>query len=400
MTLGGLLRKFRRRYLWALDVHTTLGTLGPLSLQIQADRVEGESYQIQAESRVPDQDFITRLAVLMYPLLDPDSDLYWQRILTALEQRFREHIPSALRERLHAYASRLADTTDIPIQVDGARLDPQQLYLQFARGFYFGREPQAQAAIHALFAVPLMGPLLWSRFYVYTVNGFELTSVLYDIVLALGETEAFQEFRREQKTGPGQCIYCTQTEGSFTSEEHILPEALGNDDLVLARGYVCDGCNNGLLALLDRTLLDFPPIAFLRAHYVPHLKGGKFPSANLQNMEVKKTLPTRIEIHAKDKAGLPREEETLPDGSVRLNISARGTWNTPLVARAYCKIALGTVAHDEGAAFALDSRYDPARLHSWRTGVPQPLVSQQLRPGASTHDGVLAKAAARLNVRH
>jgi hypothetical protein len=335
MTLWGLLRKFRSRYLWASDVHRTLSTLGPLSLQIQADRVEGENYQIQAESRVPDQDFVTRLAVLMYPLLDPDSDLYWQRILTALEQRFGEHIPPALRERLQAYASRLADTTGIPMQVNGARLDPQQLYIQFARGFYFGREPQAQAEIHALFAVPLMGPLLWSRFYDYTVDGFELTSVLYDIVLALHETDAFQEFRHEQETGPEQCIYCTKTEGHFTSEEHILPEALGNDDLVLARGYVCDGCNNGLLALLDRTLLDFPPIAFLRTHYVPHLKGGKLPSANLQNMEVKKTLPTRIEIHAKDKTGLPREEETLPDGSVRLNISARGRWNMPLVARAY-----------------------------------------------------------------
>jgi HNH endonuclease len=105
-----------------------------------------------------------------------------------------------------------------------------------------------------------MGPLLWSWFYDYTLNGFELTSVLYDIVLALRATDAFQEFRREQKTGPGQCIYCTKTEGSFTSEEHILPEALGNDDLVLESGYVCDSCNNGLLALLSGASTKFMPL--------------------------------------------------------------------------------------------------------------------------------------------
>jgi hypothetical protein len=282
---------------------------------------------------------------------------------------------------MQAYAHRLANPTGFSIQVKDERLNPQQVYLQFTRGFYFGREPQAQAEIHGLFAVPLMGPLLWSWFYDYTANGFELTSVLYDIVLALRETDDFEEFRREQETGPGQCIYCTKTEGSFTSEEHILPEALGNDDLVLGRGYVCDGCNNGLLALLDRALLDCPSIAFLRAHYVPHVKGGKFPSANLQNMEIKKTLPTRIEIHAKDKTGLPHEEETLPDGSVRLNISARGTWNMPLVARAYFKIALGTVAHDSGAAIALDRRYDPARAFiRGEQGFPNPLFVNSSGP--------------------
>jgi hypothetical protein len=44
------------------------------------------------------------------------------------------------------------------------------------------------------------------------------------------------------------------------------------------------------------------------------------------------------------------------------------------VARAYFKIALGTVAHDEGAAFALDSRYDPVRAFiRGAQGFPNPL---------------------------
>lgn len=42
---------------------------------------------------------------------------------------------------------------------------------------------------------------------------------------------------------PFMCILCGQT-GPFSSEEHIVPHSLGNDILVLARGWVCDRCNN------------------------------------------------------------------------------------------------------------------------------------------------------------
>jgi hypothetical protein len=60
------------------------------------------------------------------------------------------------------------------------------------------------------------------------------------------------------------CIYCLQITGSFESEEHIFPESLGNKDLILGRGYVCDRCNNGILAVLDNALMKFEPIAFLQ----------------------------------------------------------------------------------------------------------------------------------------
>lgn len=29
-----------------------------------------------------------------------------------------------------------------------------------------------------------------------------------------------------------------------TSEEHIIPKSLGNDELILKRGTICDKCNN------------------------------------------------------------------------------------------------------------------------------------------------------------
>ena len=36
------------------------------------------------------------------------------------------------------------------------------------------------------------------------------------------------------------CLYC-KAEESFTTVEHVIPESLGNDDLLL-KGDVCDVC--------------------------------------------------------------------------------------------------------------------------------------------------------------
>jgi hypothetical protein len=79
-------------------------------------------------------------------------------------------------------------------------------------------------------------------------------------------------------------------------------------------------------------------------------------------MEIRKTTPTYIEIHAKDKTGLPREQEDLGDGLVRFKLSSSDhTFNAALIGRAYFKIALGTIAHDQGAEYALVECYEPAR---------------------------------------
>ena len=42
---------------------------------------------------------------------------------------------------------------------------------------------------------------------------------------------------------PFKCILCNDG-SSFISKEHIVPHSLGNDILVLAKGWVCDNCNN------------------------------------------------------------------------------------------------------------------------------------------------------------
>jgi hypothetical protein len=96
MTLWALLQKFRRHYRWTSDAHRPLRNRGPLLLQIQGNKIHDDQFEIHAEHQTPDQEFTPRLAVLMYPLLDPESETYWQHILAGLEKQFRDEIPQAL----------------------------------------------------------------------------------------------------------------------------------------------------------------------------------------------------------------------------------------------------------------------------------------------------------------
>lgn len=71
------------------------------------------------------------------------------------------------------------------------------------------------------------------------------------------------------------CVFCDSVDNSFVSKEHVLPESLGILEKVLPRGVVCDSCNNGPLAEVDKALSEFDPVAILKAlHQVPSKKGA------------------------------------------------------------------------------------------------------------------------------
>lgn len=52
---------------------------------------------------------------------------------------------------------------------------------------------------------------------------------------------------------PFVCIFCAGS-GPFTSDEHIVPHSLGNDIVILGKGWVCDSCNNTFSAFESRVL--------------------------------------------------------------------------------------------------------------------------------------------------
>jgi hypothetical protein len=79
------------------------------------------------------------------------------------------------------------------------------------------------------------------------------------------------------------CLFCRQSDGGFTSVEHILPESLGNETLTLPVGVVCDRCNNGVLAEPDQALGSFLPIEMMKTwHGIPS-KAGKLPEFKFDN---------------------------------------------------------------------------------------------------------------------
>jgi hypothetical protein len=132
---------------------------------------------------------------------------------------------------------------------------------------------------------------------------------------------------------------------------------------------VCAACNNRL-SKLDKALLDFEPLAMLRAVYGPMTKKGKFPKARLRDIDIEKTAPREIRVTQKSGKAMPAPVAD-EDGLVRFSITGTGTRRADpiLVGRALFKIALGLVAHDAGPDAALDPRYDDARAFVL-TGTP------------------------------
>lgn len=52
------------------------------------------------------------------------------------------------------------------------------------------------------------------------------------------------------------CLFCKQPSDKSTSEEHIVPESLGNKGYVLTKGIVCDQCNNYFAVKIEKTVLE------------------------------------------------------------------------------------------------------------------------------------------------
>jgi len=160
----------------------------------------------------------------------------------------------------------------------------------------------------------------------------------------------------------GPCIYCLSSDGSFSAPEHVYPESLGNERIVLSPGTVCDECNHGILAQLDQYLIDFEPIALLRVHRVPKTKQGKGPKANFQNMRIERVDDDNIRLVAKDKTGGVRSRQKMGQGWVKLGFETRARPLRPVqLGRALYKVALGSIAFKQGPPAALEPRYDKAR---------------------------------------
>lgn len=75
---------------------------------------------------------------------------------------------------------------------------------------------------------------------------------------------------------PGTCIFCLKP-GPFEKIEHPIPESLGNDDLTMATGFVCDLCNQYFGTKIEREVLASPPWSVERTAACVRTKKGKLP---------------------------------------------------------------------------------------------------------------------------
>jgi hypothetical protein len=75
------------------------------------------------------------------------------------------------------------------------------------------------------------------------------------------------------------CLFC-RSQGPFSTEEHVIPESLGNTDLIL-RGEVCDACQRYFGKEVERYVLSKTPIGFWRVLLGIRTKRGKLPRIDL-----------------------------------------------------------------------------------------------------------------------
>jgi hypothetical protein len=79
------------------------------------------------------------------------------------------------------------------------------------------------------------------------------------------------------KTPPFKCLFCLSATALFTRVEHPIPESLGNDDLILEPGFVCDACNQYFGTKVESPVISAPPFGVERVRSDVKTKKGKHP---------------------------------------------------------------------------------------------------------------------------
>jgi len=70
------------------------------------------------------------------------------------------------------------------------------------------------------------------------------------------------------------CIFCNKNSDDSKSVEHIVPESIGNISHVLAKGIVCDKCNNYFATKIEKELLNQPYFISVRQRNIIKSKKG------------------------------------------------------------------------------------------------------------------------------
>jgi hypothetical protein len=295
---------------------------------------------------------VSRQAALLRPFMASTSPIELRSMWHALIATGA--VNDETRARIERSFER-SDRLSMSLVLNGHPLTARDIYFAYGEGKFFADDPQAKELLAQLNLGP-MAALIPMLFHDASIGFASLVFEVLDELLSY--ERANLSAARDDR--PARCIYCGAGDGDFRSEEHVLPESLAGDMLVIRE--VCAECNNRL-SRFDQVLIDFEPVALLRTVYGPLSKKGKFPKAEFRDMTIEKAAPRHIRVRGKRGAKAPNPPEPQPDGTVRFTISATGRnrFDPVPLARSLFKIGLGLVAHDAGPDTALEDRYAPAR---------------------------------------
>lgn len=179
-----------------------------------------------------------------------------------------------------------------------------------------------------------------------------------------------KEARAQEGMARG-CLVCRGRDGGFTTEEHAIPESMGNAEIVLPNGVTCDACNNGVLSDLDQALCEFFPLKMRRTLLGIESKAGKVPHTRFQTGSVShRGIGPNGEPSLFFEINSARDRKTFYEAGregdrVKLKFNASGGRRlTPrycsVIARALLKSALECAWLDHGEMM-LEARFDHVR---------------------------------------
>jgi hypothetical protein len=331
----------------ARGVHKKLGE-GSIGFSLRFDAGKAPS----AGVRLPNERVIHRFVVAMRPLLSRESPIS----LWAIWEKLRSHPELRLEAEEIAEveaAFQKLERGPIAYRFNETDMTQRDVYERVGKGAYFEEQLSDARALRVLAGTPAL-KMLWFSFFSFCEDAYPLARWLFEKASAIAE-------KPQGPIGPSSCIFCRRGDGGFRSEEHILPESLAGDSDVLAKGYVCDRCNNGPLSKIGEALVSFGPIALFRTLVLPLTRKGKFPRAELGDLIVEKTAPRRLVVSRTDGRDPFEDVQITPDGGTRFSLrgGTRPDWRE--IARALAKIGLEYVAFDEGHERACAPEFDAVR---------------------------------------
>lgn len=175
------------------------------------------------------------------------------------------------------------------------------------------------------------------------------------------------------------CLFC-KSEGPYSSVEHIIPESLGNDDLIL-KEEVCDHCNSYFGKEVERYVLDKTPLAFWRTFLSIRTKRDKESSVDISQPNEQKGVFPSVHPDHDDVEFTSHKDSSVSvdihdDGVVREILNEKKlefqVVMTPkmlqMLGRFLCKVGLELLCSEDPAK-ARSSEFDAARRYA-RGGGP------------------------------